>query len=100
MIGVFKCFLVPVSTLGQRSFLVLFQYTDSSVFFAGDERKVSWGYLAASVFLALVNTLVLVQISYAQRNFQTALSGKDEGKGQFHQFESCDHCARVSLDGH
>ena len=34
----------------------------------------------AVVALAALNTTLLVQISYAQRDFSTAMSGKDEGQ--------------------
>ena len=38
---------------------------------------VAWAYSAAVVLLAFLTTLLLVRISYAQRSFSTALSGKD-----------------------
>jgi ABC transporter transmembrane region 2 len=44
---------------------------------AGDERWKARGYALTTVVLSLTTTLLVVQISYAQRNLQTALSEKD-----------------------
>ena len=48
--------------------------------FAGEDKWRARKYGIANVALSLATTLFMVRISYAQRNFQTALSGKDEGK--------------------
>ena len=45
----------------------------------GDEKRKAWTYAAVSVMLCLLNTLLLVRVSYAQRMFETALAGKQEG---------------------
>ncbi|GFR44756.1 hypothetical protein Agub_g6087, partial [Astrephomene gubernaculifera] len=42
-----------------------------------EERWAARGYAAAVISLALATTLFSVHISYAQRDFSTALSGKD-----------------------
>ncbi|GAX77264.1 hypothetical protein CEUSTIGMA_g4710.t1 [Chlamydomonas eustigma] len=47
------------------------------LWFSGAEKWKAWCYTAALVSLSFINTLFLVQISYAQRNFSTAMSGKD-----------------------
>ncbi|PNW87764.1 hypothetical protein CHLRE_01g001350v5 [Chlamydomonas reinhardtii] len=48
-----------------------------TIWFTGEARWVARGYAAAVICLALVTTLFSVHISYAQRDFSTALSGKD-----------------------
>lgn len=45
----------------------------------GDEKQRAWTYAAFSVTLCLLNTLLLVRVSYAQRMFETALAGKEQG---------------------
>lgn len=50
------------------------------MFLAGEDKWRARRYAVANVALALATTLFMVRISYAQRNFQTALSGKDEGE--------------------
>lgn len=54
---------------------------------AGEDKWVARSYVAVVLALALLTTKLYVWISYAQRNFSTALSGKDvrELKGM--------HCA-------
>lgn len=49
----------------------------AKIWFTGDERWKACGYAVAVVGLALVNTLFSVHISYAQRDFSTAMSAKD-----------------------
>ncbi|KAG2486371.1 hypothetical protein HYH03_014951 [Edaphochlamys debaryana] len=49
----------------------------AKLWFVGEERWVARGYAVAVVGLALGTTLFSVHISYAQRDFSTALSGKD-----------------------
>ena len=46
---------------------------------AGEGCWRARGFAALNMALALVTTVLLLQISYAQRNLQTALSGKDVG---------------------
>ena len=46
----------------------------------GPKRGQAWAYAMAVVALAALNTTLLVRISYAQRDFSTAMSGKDEGQ--------------------
>ena len=40
---------------------------------------MAWAFASAVVALSFVNTLFSVRISYAQRDFSTAMSGKDVG---------------------
>ncbi|KAK9809945.1 hypothetical protein WJX72_002230 [[Myrmecia] bisecta] len=47
------------------------------LWFEGDERWLARGYALACVCLSLGTTTLLVRISYAQRNFETAMAGKD-----------------------
>ena len=47
---------------------------------AGEDCWRARGFAALNMALALVTTGLLLQISYAQRNLQTALSGKDVGE--------------------
>ncbi|GLC38395.1 hypothetical protein PLESTB_001582400 [Pleodorina starrii] len=49
----------------------------AKIWFTGEERWAARGYAAAVIALALLTTLFSVHISYAQRDFSTALSGKD-----------------------
>ena len=44
---------------------------------SGSERWKAGLFAVAVVALSFVNTIFLVRISYAQRNFSTAMSGKD-----------------------
>jgi hypothetical protein len=46
---------------------------------AGDQRWKARGFAACVVALSISTTLLSVKISYAQRNFSTALSSKDQG---------------------
>lgn len=43
---------------------------------AGDEKWKACGYAAATISLALITTGLLVKISYAQRDFSTAVSNQ------------------------
>ena len=45
----------------------------------GEDRWRARGFAGLNMALALATTGLLLQISYAQRNLQTALSGKDVG---------------------
>ncbi|CAG9462781.1 unnamed protein product [Pedinophyceae sp. YPF-701] len=45
--------------------------------FAGDERWRARAWAASTVAMSLVTTWLLVRISYAQKDFATALAGKD-----------------------
>lgn len=49
------------------------------IWFTGQDRKKAWTFALSSLLLSLLTTLLLVQISYAQRNFSTALSEKNVG---------------------
>ena len=46
---------------------------------AGEEKLKACTLAAVAIFLSLVRILMMVQISYVQRNFETALAGKDKG---------------------
>ncbi|KAG1670562.1 hypothetical protein FOA52_012134 [Chlamydomonas sp. UWO 241] len=48
-----------------------------ALWFTGAERWQARAYAAAVVSLSLANSMFLVRISYAQRNFSTAMSEKD-----------------------
>mmetsp|Transcript_14977 Transcript_14977/g.45203 ORF Transcript_14977/g.45203 Transcript_14977/m.45203 type:complete len:636 (-) Transcript_14977:410-2317(-) len=45
--------------------------------FQGEERWKARSYAAATIVASLMTTLLLVRVSYAQRNIQTAMSEKD-----------------------
>ncbi|KAF5833658.1 ABC transporter transmembrane region 2-domain-containing protein, partial [Dunaliella salina] len=49
----------------------------AKLWFVGEERWKACSYAAATIVLALTTTGLLVKISYAQRDFSTALSGKN-----------------------
>ena len=64
----------------QRHHCVVFAWSDQHApCFAGEERWLARGYTAACICLSLGTTTLLVRVSYAQRNFETAMSGKDTG---------------------
>ncbi|CAD7702533.1 unnamed protein product [Ostreobium quekettii] len=48
----------------------------AKLWFYGDDKLLARGYLIAAVVLSLLYTWLLVTISYAQRNFSTAMSEK------------------------
>ncbi|KAG1676622.1 hypothetical protein FOA52_008751 [Chlamydomonas sp. UWO 241] len=48
-----------------------------ALWFTGTERWQARAYAAAVVSISLLNSMFLVRISYAQRNFSTAMSEKD-----------------------
>uniref|UniRef100_A0A7S3VHC6 ABC transmembrane type-1 domain-containing protein n=1 Tax=Dunaliella tertiolecta TaxID=3047 RepID=A0A7S3VHC6_DUNTE len=49
----------------------------AKLWFTGEEKCKACSYAAATIALALITTGLLVKISYAQRDFSTALSGKN-----------------------
>ncbi|KAK9832987.1 hypothetical protein WJX74_003669 [Apatococcus lobatus] len=61
------------------SFTVPKWWRVATLWFRGDEKQRAWTYAAISVTLCLLNTLLLVRVSYAQRMFETALAGKEQG---------------------
>ena len=79
--------LVPLSHpqilyLKQACYAVMLSLADRSLpsVYTGKERWQARGWTAAVLVLSLATTLLLVVISYLQRDLDTAMSGKDKGE--------------------
>ena len=54
--------------------------TDQLIGCAGEEKWKAGGLALTLIAMSLATTLMLVRISYLQRNLETAMAGKDRGK--------------------